>query len=111
MWSFKSDYTGTLPPLGDFDVSRSFVFRDQYPHIIPITAKEGKIQYGPKEDKFCDSMYHAVYDLSTRGNSMLTQLLKLSTFAKFEMQQVSAIWNRFCFWLHFFLHSTIFLLD
>ncbi len=91
MWSFKSDYTGSLPPLGDFDVTRSFVFQDQYQHIIPITGKEGKIQYGPKEDRFFDSMYHAVYDLSTRGNSMLTQLSKLSTFAKFEMQQVSAI--------------------
>lgn len=97
MWSFKSDYTGTLPPCGDFDVSRSFVFQDQYSHIIPITAKEGKIQYGPKEDQFCDSRYHAVYDLSKRGNSMLTQLSKLSIFAMFEMQQVSKIWNRSCF--------------
>ncbi len=109
MWSFKSDYTGTLPPFGDFDVTRSIVFEDQYPHIIPITAKEGKIQYGPKEDKFCDSMHHAVYDLSTRGNSMLTQLSKLRTFAKFEMQQVSAIWKRFCF--HFLFTLNNFLLD
>jgi hypothetical protein len=97
MWTFRSDYTGSLPPLGDFDVSRSYVFQDQYSNITLITAKEGKIQHGPTEDKFCDSRYHVVYSLGTRGNSMLTQLSKLSTFAMYKIQQVSAIWKWSCF--------------
>ena len=60
------------------------VFEDQYTHIISITAKEGKTQWGDKENQFCDSKYHEMYGLSKRGdNSMLMQLRKLSTFAKF----------------------------
>ncbi len=67
-------------------------FEDQYQHITPITAKEGKTQRGLKEDHFCDRKYHAMHGLSKRGeNSMLMQLRKLSTFANFEMQQVSSI--------------------
>ncbi len=34
-----------------------------------------------------------MYDLSKRGNSMLKQLSKLTTFANFEMQQVSETWK------------------
>ncbi len=68
------------------------VFEDQYSHIIPITAKEDKTQWGDKEDHFCDRRYHAEYSLSKRAyNSLLKQLLKFTTFAKFEMQQVSTI--------------------
>ena len=68
------------------------ICEDKYPHITPNTAKEGKTQWVLKEDHFCDRKYHAMYGLSKRGeNSMLMQLRKLSTFAKFEMQQVSSI--------------------
>ena len=69
------------------------VFEDQHSHIIPITANEGKTQLGGgKEDHVCDWRYHAMYGLSKRAdNSLLKQLSKLATFAKFEMQQVSTI--------------------
>ena len=88
----KSDYNGALPLVGDFDVSGMMVFEDQYPYITPITAKEGKTQWGLKEDHFCNRKYHVMYGLSKRGdNSMLMQLRKLSTFAKFEIRQVSSI--------------------
>ncbi len=88
------------------------ICEDKYPHITPITANEGKTQWGLKEDHFCDRKYHVMYDLSKRGdNSMLMQLRKLSTFVKFEMKQVSSIWQRFDFLLHFFFALTNIRLD
>ena len=50
--------------------------------------------------------------LNKRGdNSMLMQLRKLSTFATFEMQQVSLIWKRFDLLLNYSFALTNVLLD
>ncbi len=41
-----------LKKFGDFYVARVMVLEDLYSHIVPITAKEGKIQCGVTEDHF-----------------------------------------------------------
>ncbi len=93
MWYIRPNYSGTLPKFGDFEVARILVLEDLYFHIVSITAKEGRIKYGVKEDHFCHGERHALYSLQKRGNSMLTQLSKLDNFSKFEMQQVSQTFN------------------
>ncbi len=84
MWYILPNYKGKHPKIGDFNVACVMVFEDLYSHIILITAKEGKIQSRLTENHFCDSRYHALYDISKKGNSILTQLSKLTTFANFE---------------------------
>ncbi len=79
--------------LGEFDVARVLVLEDLYSHIVPITSKEGKIKYGVTEDHFCNTQRHVMYDLSKRGNFMMTQLSKLTNFSNFETQQVSETWK------------------
>ena len=78
------NYIGKLPKFGDFDVACVMVLEDLYSHIMPITAQKGKNQFGVTEDHFCDPRYHAMYDLSKRGNSMSTQMSKLTTFANLK---------------------------
>ena len=39
---------------GDFDAAHVMVLDDQYSHIMPIVAKEGKNWFGVTEDHFCD---------------------------------------------------------
>ena len=85
------------------------VFQDQYSHIIPITAKASKTAWGLKENHFCDKKHHVMYDLGKRAfNPLLKQLSELTTFSKFEMQQVSTKWKKFKFISHSFLHSAMF---
>jgi len=93
MWYIRPDYSGRLPNYGEFDVARVLVLEELYSHIVPITAKEGKIISGATEDHFCHAKRHVLYDLQKRGNSMLTQLSKLDNFLNFEMQQVSETWK------------------
>ena len=69
------------------------VLEDQYSHIVPFTAKEGKIQFGVTKNQFSDHRYHATYGPSKRGYSMLTQWSKLASSANCDMQQVSSMWN------------------
>ena len=52
------NYKGKLPKFGDFDVAHVLVLEDQYSQMVPITAKEGTIQFGVTEDQFCDPRYH-----------------------------------------------------
>lgn len=100
------DYSGKLSPYGYFDQSRILILEEKYSHIIGITAKEGRLKFGDKEDTFCDARFHAVYNLGKRGDSLLMQLSKLTIFAKSEMQQV----KKLCYFFlggfsssHFFL--------
>ena len=79
------------------------VLEDQYFLIVSITAKEGQNQFRVTEDQFHDPQYHALYDPSKRGNSMLTQLSKLTTFVSFEMQQASET-GRSSYLIHLSLH-------
>ncbi len=85
------DYSGKLSPYGYFDQSRILILEEKYSHIIGITAKEGRLKFGDKEDTFCDARFHAVYNLGKRGDSLLMQLSKLTIFAKSEMQQVKKL--------------------
>ena len=93
MWYIRPTFSGKLPKYGEFEVARVLVLEDLYSHIVPITAKEGKIKYGLTEEHFCHAERHVLYGLQRRGNSMLTQLSKLDNFSKFEMQQVSETWK------------------
>ncbi len=93
MWYIRPNYSGTLPKFGDFEVARTLILEDIYSHIVPITANEGKFLFRLTEDDFCDDRRHVMYDLQKRGNSMLTQLSKLTNFSNFEMQQVSETCN------------------
>ena len=90
---YNAKLSWKLPKYGDFEVARVMVLEDLYSHIVPITAKEGKIKYGLAEDLFCDTRRQIMYDLSKRETSMLTQLSKLTNFSNFEMQQVSETWK------------------
>ena len=85
------DYSGKLSPYGYFDQSRILILEEKYSHIIGITAKEGRLKFGDKEDTFCDARFHAVYNLGKRGDSLLMQLSKLTIFTKSEMQQVKKL--------------------
>ena len=93
MWYIRPDYDEKLPRFGEFDIARVLVLEDVYSHIVPITAKEGKIEYGWTEEHFCHAERHVVYSLQPRGNTMLTQLSKLDNFSKFQLQQVSETWK------------------
>jgi len=46
MWYIRPNYKEKLPRFGEFDIARVLVLEDIYSHIVPITAKEGKIEYG-----------------------------------------------------------------
>ena len=84
MLCIMPNYTGKLPKFVVFDVAHVMFLEYQYSHIVPIIAKEGKIQFGVTEDQFCDPQYHPIYDLSKRGTSILSQLSKLMSFANFK---------------------------
>ncbi len=93
MWCIKPNHTGKLPKFSEFDVACVLVLEDLYSHIVPITAKEGKFLFGVTKDHFCNNQRHVMYDLSKRGNFMMTQLSKLTNFSNFETQQVSETWK------------------
>ncbi len=54
MWYTMPSNIGKLPKFGYFDVAHVMILEDQYSHIMSITAKEGKIQFGLTEDHICD---------------------------------------------------------
>lgn len=89
MWYIKPNYSGKLTKFGEFDRARVLVLEDKYSHIVPITAKEGRIKFGETEDHFCNPTRHVIYDLNKRGNLMLTQLSKMENLSNSKIQQVS----------------------